>query len=70
MNNVMNKSKILVVALIVVLLCLAGGSYSIFGGKVSIGLGLAAFANADKYTIGDTEINSTVENLEIDWVSG
>ena len=66
----MNKSKILVVALIVVLLCLAGGSYSIFGGKVSIGLGLAAFANSDKYTIGDTEINSTVENLEIDWVSG
>ena len=66
----MNKSRILVVALIVVLLCLAGGSYSIFGGKVSIGLGLAAFANTDKYTIGDTEITSAVENLDIDWTSG
>ena len=64
----MNKSKILVVALIVVLLCLASGTYSIFGGKVSIGL--AAFANEDKYTIGDTEITSTVENLDIDWTSG
>ncbi|MBR5960134.1 MAG: DUF4097 family beta strand repeat protein [Clostridia bacterium] len=66
----MNKSKILVVALIVVLLCLASGSYSLFGGRVSISLGLAAFANADKYTVGDTEINSAVENLEIDWTSG
>ena len=64
----MNKSKILVVALIVVLLCLVSGTYSIFGGKVSIGL--AAFANEDKYTIGDTEITSTVENLDIDWTSG
>ena len=64
----MNKSKILVVALIVVLLCLVSGTYSIFGGKVSIGL--AAFANADKYTVGDTEITSTVENLDIDWTSG
>ena len=64
----MNKSKFLLVALIVVLLCLVSGTYSIFGGKVSIGL--AAFANADKYTVGDTEITSTVENLDIDWTSG
>ena len=64
----MNKSKFLLVALIVVLLCLISGTYSIFGGKVSIGL--AAFANADKYTVGDTEITSTVENLDIDWTSG
>ena len=64
----MNKSKFLLVALIVVLLCLVSGTYSIFGGKVSIGL--AAFTNADKYTVGDTEITSTVENLDIDWTSG
>ena len=62
----MNKSKFLLGALIVVLVLLAGGSWLIFGNNV----GLAAYANADKYTVGNAEITSPVENLDIDWVAG
>ena len=62
----MNKSKLTTGALLVVLLLLAGGCFLIFGDS----LGLAAYANADKYTVGDADISSAVENLEIDWISG
>ena len=62
----MNKSKLTTGALLVVLLLLAGGCFLIFGDSLS----LAAYANADKYTVGDADISSAVENLEIDWISG
>lgn len=62
----MNKTKLTTGALLVVLLLLAGGCFLIFGDS----LGLSAYANADKYTIGNADISSAVENLEIDWISG
>jgi len=62
----MTKSKLLTGALVIVLVLLAGGSWLLFGDST----GLASFANADKYTVGDTEITSAVEKLDIDWVSG
>lgn len=62
----MNKSKLTTGALLIVLLLLAGGCFLIFGDS----LGLASYANADKYTIGDADISSAVENLEIGWISG
>ena len=62
----MNKSKLLTGALVIVLVLLAGGSWLLFGDSV----GLADYANANKYTIGDTEITSAVEKLDINWISG
>ena len=32
--------------------------------------GLGSYANADKYTAGETEIRDTVRNLDINWTSG
>lgn len=62
----MNKTKLTTGALLVVLLLLAGSCFLLFGDT----LGLTSYANADKYTIGDADISSAVENLEIDWISG
>ena len=61
----MNKSRLLTGALIVVLVLLAGGSCLVFGGNSLFG-----YANADKYTVGDTKITSAVENLEVNWTAG
>ena len=62
----MNKSKMMIGALFVVLVLLAGSCFLVFGDS----LGLSTFANADQYTAGDTEISSAVENLDIEWTSG
>ena len=61
----MNKSKLLTGALVIVLVLLAGGSWLLFGNSTGLNL-----ANADQYTAGNTEIASSVENLDIDWTSG
>ena len=61
----MNKSRLLTVSLLVVLILLAAGSWFAFGKGTGI-----LFANADQYTSGDTEITSPVDALEIDWTSG
>lgn len=60
----MNRSRLLLIVLLVIVIVL-GGSWQLFGGFTGF-----TYANADKYTIGDTEITSTVENLDIDWTSG
>ena len=63
----MNKFSAKTIALIVVLVILAAAAWFMFGGSVSGGLN---YANADKYTVGDTTVTSPVENLDIDWTSG
>ncbi|MER1994220.1 MAG: DUF4097 family beta strand repeat-containing protein [Eubacteriales bacterium] len=62
----MTKSKILTVALIVVLAALAVSAWFTFG-TTAAGI---EYANAEKYTAGDTTVTGTVENLFIDWTSG
>ena len=62
----MNRSRLLLIVLLVIAIVLgASGSSHLFGGITGF-----SYANADKYTIGDTEITSAVENLDIDWTSG
>ena len=62
----MTKSKILTIALVVVLAALAVSAWFAFG---STAAGIE-YANADKYTAGNTTVKGTVENLDIDWTSG
>ena len=62
----MNKSKVLTVALIVVLAGLAVCAWSMFG-TTAAGL---EYANADKYTVGDATVTGAVENLDVDWTAG
>ena len=62
----MNKSKVLTLALIVVLAGLAACAWFMFG-TTSAGL---AYANADKYTVGEATVSGTVENLFVDWTAG
>lgn len=62
----MTKSRILTIALIVVLIILAGSAWLIFG---STAAGIE-YANADKYTVGGATVTDPVENLFIDWTSG
>ena len=62
----MNKSKVLTLALIVVLAGLAVCGWLMFG-NTSAGL---AYANADKYTVGEATVSGTVENLFVDWTAG
>ena len=61
----MNRSRLLLIVLLVIVIVLGSGPWQIFGRFTGF-----SYANADKYTIGDTEITSAVENLEIDWTSG
>ena len=60
----MNRS-VKTVALIVCLVLLATAALFLFGGKLG-----TSYADADKYTAGDAEITSPVENLEVNWTSG
>lgn len=62
----MTKSKILTVALIIVLAGLAAAAWFMFG-TTAAGI---EYANADQYTIGGATVNGTVENLFVDWTSG
>ncbi len=61
----MNRSRLLLIVLLVIVILLGASSRQFFGGITGFG-----YASADKYTIGDTEITSPVENLEIEWISG
>ena len=62
----MTKSKVLTIALIVVLAALAAAAWFMFG-TTAAGI---EYANADKYTVGGTTVSGTVENLFVDWTSG
>ncbi len=58
--------KIAMVICIVVLLCaVIITSTGMFGGT-----GIGGYADAEKYTSGDTEISKPVKNLDIRWTSG
>ena len=61
----MKKSQILTIGLIACLVLLAAGAWIIFGGSAGF-----RFANADKYTSGDTTVSAEAEELEISWTAG
>ena len=62
----MTKSRILTIALIIVLAALAVSAWFTFG-TTAAGI---EYANADKYTAGGATVTGTVENLFVDWTSG
>ena len=62
----MNKSKVLTIALIVVLAGLAVCAWSMFG-TTAAG---QEYANANKYTVGNTTVTGAVEILDVDWTAG
>ena len=62
----MSKSKVLTIALIIVLAGLAIASWSVFG-TTAAGI---EYADADKYTAGGTTVTGAVENLFVDWTCG
>ena len=59
------KSSRLIAWLTACLLLLAGCSILLFGRSMGID-----YANADRYTAGDTVVTAPVENLDINWTSG
>ena len=61
------KAKALTTGLILCLAGLAIAAWLLFGGAGGSGL---SYANADKYTAGDTEIASPIEELEVEWTEG
>ena len=61
----MKKSAVLTVALVLCLVALAAGAWSIFGRSVSL-----TYAHAESYTAGGTTLNGAVENLDIHWTDG
>lgn len=61
----MKKSSVLSVALIVCLVLLAGGAWLLFGQNAGL-----TYANAEKYSGGDTTITSPVKNLDVNWTEG
>lgn len=64
----MNKSKLLTWGLIIILLALGACVWFMFGG-INIGSAFS-YANAEKYTAGDTVITSPVEALDVNWTEG
>ena len=62
----MKRSTILTIALILCLAALGACAWLMFGSSVS---GFT-YADADKYTAGDTVVSGPVENLYIDWTEG
>ena len=61
----MNKSKILMITLVVVLVVLGVSAVLILSGNIGL-----TYANAAQYTAGETTVTGTVENLDVDWISG
>ena len=58
--------KIAMVVCVVVLLCaVIVTSTGLFGGS-----GISGYANAEKYTSGDTEFTDEIRNLDINWTAG
>lgn len=64
----MKKSSSRIVGLIVALLLIAAGTWLAVGGGIASFSG--GYANADKYTAGETTVSQPVENLDIHWISG
>ena len=64
----MTKSKILTWGLIIILLALGACVWFMFGG-IKTG-SVFGYANAEKYTAGDTVITSPMENLDVNWTEG
>ena len=62
----MTKSKMLTVALIIVLAVLAVAAWFMFGRTA----GGMVYPDADKYTVGNETVTGTVNSLFIDWTSG
>ena len=62
----MTKSKMLTIALFVVLAALAVSAWFAFG-TTAAGI---EYANADKYSVGGTTVTGAVDSLFIDWTSG
>ena len=62
----MTRSRILTLALIVVLAVLAVAAWLMFG-RTAAGM---EYANANQYTVGGTTVTGPVENLYVDWTSG
>ncbi len=61
----MKKSKILVIALIVVLAALGVGAVLIFSENTGM-----TYAHADRYTTGAADVTGKVESLDVNWKSG
>ena len=62
----MNRSKIIIAALLVILVLLGASSWPMFVSTANF-----SYANADKYTAGNAEVSSnTVKALDVDWVEG
>ena len=61
----MKKSKVLMIALVACLVVLGVGAVLIFSNNIGL-----TYANADQYTAGETTVTGTVENLDVNWLSG
>ena len=60
----MKKTVILAAVICAVLMCFSGCSAGFVGGTS------VSYDNADKYAPGDREFSETIDELDIDWVSG
>ena len=65
----MTRDQKIKIAMIVCGMVLACALILSFTGGFGVA-GLGSYANADKYTAGDTEIRDTIRNLDINWTSG
>ena len=61
----MNRSKIFIAALLVILILLGASSWPMFVSTVNF-----TYANADKYTSGSTEITDVIKSLDVEWIAG
>lgn len=65
----MSRDQKIKIAMIICGMVLACAVILTFTGGFGVA-GLGSYANADKYTAGETEIKSPVKNLDINWTSG
>lgn len=61
----MRKSKALMIALVVVLVALGVCAILVFSNNVGL-----TYANAERYTAGETTVTGAVDNLDVNWKSG
>lgn len=65
----MNRDQKIKIAMIICGVVLACAVILTFTGGFGVA-GLGSYANADKYTAGETEVKEPVKNLDINWTSG
>ena len=65
----MSRDQKIKIAMIICGMVLACALILSFTGGFGVA-GLGGYANADKYTSGDTEVRDTIRNLDINWTSG